>query len=399
MANLPQPTPEQQALSQRLCTAIQHEIARNGPIPFAQYMDMALYAPGLGYYAAGQRKFGPDGDFVTAPEISSLFSHCLARQCAEILAVTHGGILELGAGSGRMAMDVLTALSRMGLTPEYWILEPSAELQQRQQHTLAQAQANGSLPHAHVRWLDRLPPAGSFNGVMLANEVLDAMPVHRFCWAAQQWQEWRVDWSAEALRWTLATPSAALAAACAELATQTEAWRDGYSSEICLALPSWFADLWQCSDQAVMLLLDYGFPRHEYYHPQREQGTLMCHYRHHAHGDPFFWPGVQDITCHVDFSHAAQSAQQAGWEVLGYTRQADFLLALGLLEQLAAEHPAVPTQEQPDAAYWRAVSGVKTLLLPEEMGELFKVLALAKLSSECTLPPLRGLALTHAGRL
>ncbi|OGT18830.1 MAG: hypothetical protein A2V90_01810 [Gammaproteobacteria bacterium RBG_16_57_12] len=369
VTDLPLPTPEAQRHSEQLIAQIRAEMeAHGGRLDFARYMALALYSPGLGYYAAGARKFGAAGDFVTAPEISPQFSRCLARQCQQVLAQLPGGaILEFGAGTGAMAGDILLELERCHALPShYFILDVSAELRQRQQQTLLQR-----VPRLldRVQWLDRLP-IGGFRGVVLANEVLDAMPVHRFQITAEGYNEIYVAWQGERFAWSHERPGAAL-----------EAWyraatpaglAPGYESEVNLAIAPWLAGLVDSLAAGAVLLIDYGFPRHEYYHPQRSGGTLMCHYRHRAHPDPLILPGLQDITAHVDFTAVAEAALDAGFEVLGFTNQAYFLLALGLAESVAEVNP-LDTRAQLELA-----QQIKKLTLPSEMGELFKVMALGK---------------------
>lgn len=378
--DLPLPDTDALSHSQGLLGLIQHEIdAGGGMIPFDRYMELALYAPGLGYYSAGNQKFGAGGDFVTAPELSALFSRALAHQCAEILSQIPGGeILEFGAGSAAMAVDLLGELERLQSLPQrYGILEISAELRARQQRHLQDA-----LPHLFERvyWLDHLPTA--FRGVVLANEILDAMPVQRFCWQQGLLRELYVGRDSDGLRLIAEQPSPLLAARVGDLAGRY-AWEGEYCSELNLRAEPWIASLGSMLQEGVALLIDYGFPRHEYYHRQRDRGTLMCHYRHRAHDDALLWPGLQDMTAHVDFTAVAEAAVQAGLAVRGYTSQANFLLGNGLLEMLA-QSGAGDTRAQ------LALSNqVKRLTMPGEMGEMFKVMALGK----AWQGPLRGFAL------
>lgn len=372
MTALPAPSPEALAHSQRLVAHIQAEIAAAGGwIDFARYMELALYAPGLGYYAAGARKFGAAGDFVTAPELTPLFGQALARQAAEVLAQTGGGIVELGAGSGRLAVDLIQALEAMDQAPAYYaILEPSPDLRQRQRDRLIEA-----LPHwrERVRWLDRLPERHV--GLVLGNEVLDALPVHLLHWTDGGCQERGVVTTAAGFDWAdrpLTAPHLA------EWAAALPVSGGDYLSEVCPAAAGLVGSLAECLEQGMLLFLDYGFPRAEYYHPQRATGTLMCHYRHHALDAPFFLPGLTDLTAHVDFTAIADAALEAGLEVLGYASQAHFLLNCGLLDRLATLEPG-------SSAYVRATTAVNKLITPSEMGELFKVMALGK---ELDLSPL-----------
>ena len=363
---LPEPTAPAQAhsaaLSQRIAEAID---ATGGWIGFDRYMDMALYEPGLGYYAAGARKLGATGDFVTAPEVSSLFGATLARQAAEILRHTPGAeILELGAGSGRLAADLLVALDGLGCAPEqYSILEVSADLRARQQDRL------GRLPPrlaSRVRWLDRLP--AQFAGVIIGNEVLDALPVRLVAWHGEMAVERGVILRAGGFALEdrpIADPRLL------EAASRLDPPRP-YVSEIALVGPALVRSIASMLVHGVVLLIDYGFGATEYYHPQRSAGTLMCHYRHRAHGDPFFWPGLQDITAHVDFSAVLRAGLEGGLSLLGYTSQAHFLVNLGVTDLLAA------TPTEPAAEYLRLAAGAQKLLSPSEMGELFKVIALGR---------------------
>lgn len=371
-SELPPPAAEALALSRRLAARIQEEIAeRGGRIGFARYMELALYEPGLGYYSAGSVKLGREGDFITAPEVSPLFGRCLARQIHQVLATVGGGeVLEFGAGSGRLAADALLELERLGTLPEkYLVLEISADLRERQRRFL-----EGRIPHLlpRVQWLDTLPV--SMRGVILANEVLDAMPVARFRRAEEGVAELCVGSSDGGFQWA-AVPieaSSALAVAIARIHGECDGWPWGYTSEVNLGLAPWFTSLAELLDRGAVLLVDYGYPRREYYHPQRAEGTLLCHYRHRAHGDPFLWPGLQDITASVDFTAAAEAAHEAGLAVAGYTTQAHFLLCLGLTE-LYAEAVRVEPQRELEFS-----GQVKRLTLPGEMGERFKVLALTR---------------------
>lgn len=371
--DLPLPDAAALAHSQRLSAFLAEEIARQGGwMPFSRYMELALYAPGLGYYTAGARKFGAAGDFVTAPELTPLFAQTLANQILPILDASAPVILEAGAGSGRLAADLLLALEARGQLPDqYLILELSPDLKERQAATLAQAALHLA---DRVQWLERLPD--SFVGVILGNEVLDAMPVELVRWQGDGVEQQGVTWSeTTGFAWAGRPATGELARVARNLAEEVdlgpEATATGYTSEIGLAAAAWTAAWGPILQQGALLLLDYGFPRREFYHPQRHQGTLMCHYRHQAHGEPFSYPGLTDITAHVDFTAVAEAGFQAGLEVAGYTSQGQFLLNCGLLEQLAALDP-----ERPD--YFRAAAAVQRLVQPQEMGELFKVIALTK---------------------
>jgi SAM-dependent MidA family methyltransferase len=370
---LPLPSAEERAHSEAVSALIRAELsAAGGWLSFERFMELALYAPGLGYYSAGSAKLGAAGDFVTAPESSDLFSRCLARQCAQVLQVTGGEILELGAGTGRMAAAVLTELEALGALPErYAILEVSAELAARQRERLA------ALPaplRERVVWLERLPER-PLHGVIVANEVADALPCRRFILTADGPGELGVELAdADPLhdfRDALRVPDTHLARACEEIVTAVpEELPEGYSSEVCLRLAPWINSLAACLARGALLICDYGLPRRHYYHPQRLSGTLRCHYRHRAHDDPYLKPGVQDITAWVDFTALAEAAPESRLTVAGFTTQAAFLLGTGI-EQLVA---AAAT----DLERARLAGEARRLIMPEEMGEAFKVMALTR---------------------
>jgi len=343
-----------------------------GALPFDSYMEAALYTPQLGYYVNGRRRFGEAGDFVTAPEVSPLFSRCLAQQVAQCLGKLGGGrVLEVGAGSGRMAADMLAELEALDALPErYQILELSPDLQEAQRQTLG-----ASVPHLldRVEWLSGLPEPG-FCGVLVGNELLDAMPVHRFRRAGQAWQELSVAIDEEdglCDRWA-ALSSPGLAEAIDALQPHLTIMDDGYSSELNLRLSPWIEAVAASIRRGYVLLIDYGYPQREYYHAERRQGTLICHFRHRAYADPYLLPGLQDMTANVDFTALARAAVQAGFELAGYTTQAHFLIDNGLDRMLS--------KSDPDALqkHMQVMQGVKKLTLPGEMGERFKVMALAR---------------------
>jgi SAM-dependent MidA family methyltransferase len=369
-ADLPPPTPQAQAHSLALVRLIADEIARtDGWISFARYMQLALYAPGLGYYTGGSTKLGGAGDFVTAPELSSLFSHTLARQLADLHSEAGGAVLELGAGSGRMAADLLGSLEKLDRLPErYAILEPSPDLRERQQQRIATLPGHLS---SRVQWLEALPPA--WTGSIIANEVLDALPVHLVVWG-----ETLLERGVVLFDGTFAYQDRPLGPGPLRDAASRIELPPGYLSEVSLAVPALVAALAGSLQRGALLLIDYGFGQREYYHPQRRRGTLMCHYRHRAHDDPFFLPGLQDITAHVDFSAAAQAGVGVGLQLAGYTTQAHFLVNLGIVELLAQDAPDQP-------GHFERVAAAQKLLSPAEMGELFKVLALSR-----GVPGLRG---------
>ena len=333
-----------------------------GQISFARYMELALYAPGLGYYMAGARKLGRDGDFITAPELSPLFGRALARQLRE-LSAPGGDMLEIGAGSGALAASLLLELERLESLPgRYLILELSPDLRDRSRATLA-----ARAPHLieRVAWLNQLPPR--FEGIVLGNEVLDAMPVHVLQRIGGRVEELGVSLENREFKWCPGTAESAPA-------TVDASWFpvDGYRSEVQLVARGFIRSLGGMLERGVALFIDYGFPRREYYHPQRAAGTLMCHYRHRAHDDPFFLPGLQDITSHIDFTAIAEAGREAGMGLLGYTNQAQFLVNCGITE-LLAETPASDA-----AAYAPLAAQAQKLLSPAEMGELFKVIALGR---------------------
>lgn len=358
----PQPDAAALAHSQTLQAVIQHEIDCEGPISFARFMEMALYTPGLGYYTAGSEKIGEAGDFVTAPEISALFSMCLANQCAEVLNVTGGDILEFGAGTGKMAAALLQRLDRLGGLPDtYYIVEVSADLKERQYRYFQK-----TIPHLadKIKWLQQLPE--HINGVILANEVVDAFPVHRFKKLQGKIQEIFVTYDQDQFQCVLQSPTPALQNCLAMLPSLAE----GYESEYNTYLAGWITTLDTVLARGVVFIIDYGFPRHEFYHPDRHLGTLMCHYRHRSHHDPFAFIGLQDITSHVDFSSVLEAAQAANFLLAGYTNQASFLLSCGMIDLFS--------NTLSDEQHLKLAAQAKVLTSPSEMGELFKVMALAK---------------------
>ena len=387
---LPAPDPTATAHSARLLGRIRAEItAAGGAISFARFMDLALYAPGLGYYRAGARKFGPDGDFVTAPELSPLFARCLAHQCRQILDALGGGaLLELGAGTGVMAADLLRELRALDALPErYAILELSGELRQRQRQTLVER-----VPDLleRVVWLDALPDP-SPRGVVLGNEVLDALPVERFRITAAGPRRLAVTWNETGLDWVEGDEDAEVSAAVAHI-EQALGWRlpPGYTSEYVPHLDVWLRAIAGTLAAGALLFIDYGYPRRDYYHPERAAGTLLCHYRHRVHGDPLILPGLQDITASVDFTAVADAALDAGLDVSGYTAQNYFLFGCGLIELMAETDPADTLR------YLEQSRQVKLLTLPGEMGERFQAIALTRGLDL----PLRGFAMRdERGRL
>ena len=367
---LPVPTPAEQQLSDALVAAIRAEIAASGgAIPFSRYMEMCLYTPGLGYYSAGQHKFGAGGDFVTAPEISPLFGRCVARSCAAVLEATGGSLLEFGAGSGRLAADLLGELAALDCLPEsYLVLERSAELRQRQQHTLQR-----ELPQLadRVSWLDTLPGPG-YRGVVLANEVLDAMACERWRWNGARVEQYFVVPDGQGFAWQARSCADSELAAIIEGYAKQYGLDRGYISELNPAIAPWLRSIAECLEAGLVLLIDYGYPRREYLHPQRADGTLQCHYRQRVHDDVFYYPGLQDITAHVDFTAVAEAATAADLQVAGYTTQAHFLLDCGLDRLLQSAGPS------DEVGYLQQAQQAKMLILPGEMGERFHCIGLMR---------------------
>lgn len=367
--DLPELTEEEQAHSERLIERIRDEIdSHAGWISFERYMEMALYEPGLGYYSAGATKLGEAGDFVTAPEISPLFSHCLANQAREVLERLGGGdILEIGAGSGVMAADVLTELHRINALPDrYFILEVSADLRERQRARIAEL---ADVVSSRVHWLDRWPD--ELRGVVLGNEVLDAMPVQRFRIRGDVVNSIGVTWQLGQLDWSEVKADAALEKRVREIEQELgERFPDGYGSEINMRLPSWIQSLALTMSAGVAILIDYGLPRRQYYRQERNEGTLLCHYRHRFHDDALIHVGVQDIGAWVDFTAVAEAASNAGMNVAGFSTQAHFLIGCGI-EQFIADLAGADLHQRVQLARQAML-----LTLPGEMGERFKVIGL-----------------------
>jgi SAM-dependent MidA family methyltransferase len=344
------------------------QITAAGWLSFERFMEIALYAPGLGYYSAGAHKLGAGGDFTTAPEISRLFGACVARQCAEVLsALGAGDILEIGAGSGRLAADILLRLETLGQLPaRYCILDVSADLRERQRRHFAQC-----LParlQQRIHWLDQ-PAAETFDGLILANEVLDALPVTRFRWYAERVEELGVVIEDGRLAWGARPASPGVAEACRRLAKAGGPWDDGYVSEYCPRLTAWTESVTQALRRGAALWFDYGLPRSQYYLPERHEGTLLCHFRQRAHGDPLLHPGLQDITAWVDYTLLAEASRAAGFTLAGFTTQSYFLAGLRVdqeMQLLAAGD---------DARFARLAHEARQLMLPGDMGESFKAMA------------------------
>lgn len=359
---------EPEGISTALKARIREEIhAQGGTLPFSRFMDLCLYAPGLGYYRNAAAKFGPAGDFVTAPEISAHFGRCVARQVAEVLdRVPDGAVVEVGAGSGRLASQVLHALAEQGLEPPYLVLESSAELKRRQAEHL-----HGEGLGGRVEWLDDLPVPG-FRGAVVANELIDAFPASLLRVTDGAVQEAHVVYEDEAFRHEWRAPSPEAASAWEAIHRDLEhPLPAGYVCEVQLAAPAWVGAMAARIVRGMLLLVDYGYPRRELYHPDRRTGTLVSHYRHRVHHDLLVRPGLQDLSAHVDFTALARAGESAGLRVAGFTTQSEFLLATGLLAQGERLPPG-------SDAYLQFARAVKRLTLPAEMGEAVKYLALTR---------------------
>lgn len=373
MASLPIPDAEAQARSQELTTFIRQKIVQAGGwISFADFMQMALYTPALGYYSGGAQKFGDatkgGGDFVTAPEMSPLFAQTLARQAAQVLTETQGDVLELGAGTGKLAAELLLQLQQLKSLPkQYFILEVSDYLRQIQRERLQQKLPPDLMQR--VVWLENLPR--SFNGLILANEVLDAIPVHLIHHTHAGLCERGVAFD-ETLLWQDKSLTSGKLYDEVNTFFLPKNHLTNYLSEVCPAARGLIASLAECLQKGVILLLDYGFSAAEYYHPQRNQGTLMCHYQHYAHDNPLINVGLQDITAHVNFSAIAETGFASGLSLAGYCSQASFLMNCGILEILSETSP------NDVAVYMPLAAAAQKLLSPAEMGELFKVMAFSK---------------------
>lgn len=370
-AGLPQPDPTALEHSIKVANNIAKQInsSPDKRISFEHWMDMALYEPGLGYYVAGSTKIAnqPEADFTTAPELSPIFGHVVAQQVKQVIEASSPNILEFGAGTGALAHAVLQRLHTLGIKAKYYILEVSPELQQRQKHRLAEFETQ-------VEWITSLPY--EFSGCVLANEVLDAMPVQLFQWGTEtnpSLYELYVSLQNEqsnntpVFKWDRVP-------ACAQLEEAVKSRMPalpGYTSEVNLRANAWIKQMGSWLKQGAALIFDYGFPQAEYYHPQRAEGTLMCHFRHHTHANPLVLPGIQDITAHIDFTSIADAALEGNMEVAGYTSQANFLINSGLMQLLQELHANSDAQYQA-----QTMAIVQKLLSEAEMGELFKVIAL-----------------------
>ncbi len=372
MSILPEPNEAASKHSQALQNTIRAEISvAAGWISFARYMELVLYAPGTGYYSNNIPKFGSTGDFVTAPEISSLFGRTIAQQVLQVFQYMDKGgnnILEFGAGTGKLALDLLFELERLGELPErYFILEVSAGLRRRQQELFARY-----LPHliSRIEWLEYLPT--TFEGLMIANEVLDAMPIHLVMWHDKTLLERGVTWSNGGFQWSdRLLVAGELFNTARKVGCQINASND-YISEINLAANAFIKSLADILQRGAVLLIDYGFGHKEYYHPQRDKGTLVCHYRHYVHDDPFYLPGLQDITSHINFSAITEVTKGGQLELLGYTTLANFLINCGITKILEQ----TPVENSID--YLPLAGQLQRLVSPAEMGDLFKVIAFGR---------------------
>ncbi|GAB3741017.1 SAM-dependent methyltransferase [Silanimonas algicola] len=372
---LPEPSIEARAHSARLAALLQAAIRHErGTISFARFMELALYAPGLGYYSAGASKFGEAGDFITSPELGNVFAECVCEAVSPILrGLPHPGFLELGGGSGAFAIAFLQHAERLGVLPErYAILEPSADLRQRQQQRLRE-----HLPpavFARCDWLDG-PPEGEWAGVLFANEVLDALPTTRFAIRGGEVYEEFVSLDAKGEFIRVDQPADALVRASVRHVERTlgAPLPDGYRSEVLPQLPYWIQAIGGLLKHGAMLFVDYGYPRREFYLPERSDGTLVCHYRHRAHGDPFFLPGLQDITAFVDFTALAEAGTNAGFDFAGYCSQSSFLIANGLPQRIAEAEALVDDRER-----YRRTNEIRKLTMPGEMGERFQVMGFTR---------------------
>lgn len=381
---LPEPSDEEKERSKELCTHIRDlcqslNNGQGGSIPFSQFMQQALYTPGLGYYSGGLQKFGAAGDFITAPEVSPLFSQCLAKQVAEVLRYLElPKVLEFGAGSGVMAADLLLELERLEVLPEqYLIMELSSELKQRQLEMIGQKAAHLI---DRVVWLQELPEE-VFNGVVVANEVLDAMPVECFRIAGDEIEVLMIGAESQALVSIYANADESVVNKVRTIESRLEECSiehlpEGYCSEYNPSIMPWLDSIYQVLNRGLVLLIDYGYPICEYYHEERKTGTMMCHYQHRAHTNPLWYPGLQDITAFVDFTDVAYSAVEVGFDISGYTTQGAFLMASGL-DKLYQLHAS----DDPKQLILLSQQ-IKTLTLPSEMGERFKVMALTKCFDE-----------------
>ena len=395
-SRLPEPNADERVHSDHLLQLLREQIAAHGPMPFSQYMERCLYAPGLGYYSAGRTKFGAAGDFVTAPELGELFARCVVSAMCPVLAMLgdEADFLELGGGSGAFAESALMAFAESGIVPRrYLILEPSADLRERQRERL-QANLPAEL-NDRVQWLDR-PPEQDWRGVLFANEVIDALPTTRFAIRDGEVYEEHVALDGEGRLLRTDRPADALVSGAVRHLERDlrRDFPDGYRSEVLPQLPYWIQAVAGSLAAGVMLFVDYGYVRSKFYLPERDDGTLMAHYRHHAHNDPLYLPGLNDLTASVDFTALAEAGNSAGFGVAAYLPQAQFLIGAGL--QAAFER----AQQDVDNEHgqYRLAQQVKRLMLPDQMGERFQAMLLARNLDVLPLPA-ELLAADQGGRL
>ena len=388
---LPEPSAELKCVSEELACVIRAKIKENGPIPFSDYMEMALYEPGLGYYSAGLQKFGEGGDFVTAPQLGDVFARCLANQIGQAAAEIcendpgHYEIIEAGAGSGALAADLLIVLQESHPPSRYRILERSGHLREVQKETL-----NRVVPQwmDKVSWLDE-PPKEEWHGVFLANEVLDALTVDRFCIEGDGIRQLMVDDGPDGFEWVKSQCTANFQESVQSILSRLERTpAAGFKSELNTHLGAWLQAVTANLRRGIALFIDYGYTRTDYYHPQRSDGTLICHYQHRAHDDPFKWPGLTDISASVDFTALAEAADDCGLKVCGYTTQAMFLLGCGL-DQILFDSQSLPERQK-----LKVNNQVRQLTLPGDMGERFQVMALSRGLDEDLADDLRGFRIT-----
>jgi SAM-dependent MidA family methyltransferase len=374
-SRLPEPAADELAHSQRLLQHLREQIAARGPMPFSQYMERCLYAPGLGYYSAGKTKFGEAGDFITAPELGDLFARCVVHAVQPVMAMLGDGadFLELGGGSGAFAEAALLAFAEAGVWPRrYLILEPSADLRERQRERITAA-----LPPelaGRVAWIDR-PPDENWHGVLFANEVIDALPTTRFVMRHGEVYEEHVALDGDGKLLRVDRPADALVAGAVRHVERDlkREFEEGYRSEILPQLPYWIQAIAGSLEAGLMLFIDYGYVRREFYLPERQDGTLMAHYRHRAHNDPLYLPGLNDLTASVDFTALAEAGNSAGFGVAGYLPQAQFLIGAGLQQVFEYAY-----ERADDAARLRLAQQVRKLTLPDQMGERFQAMLFAK---------------------
>ncbi|KLD62998.1 class I SAM-dependent methyltransferase [Dyella japonica] len=383
-SRLPEPGADERAHSDRLLTRLREEIAAHGPMPFSQYMERCLYAPGLGYYSAGKTKFGEAGDFITAPELGELFARCVVNATYPVIEMLgeSADFLELGGGSGAFAEAALKAFAASGAVPRrYYILEPSADLRERQRERLAAALPSELF--AHVLWLDR-PPEQDWQGVLFANEVIDALPTTRFTMRAGEVYEEYVALDGEGRLMRVDRPADALVSGAVRHVERDlgAEFPEGYRSEILPQLPYWIQAIAGALTAGVMLLIDYGYVRREYYLPERNDGTLRAYYRHRSHNDPLYLPGLNDLTASVDFTALAEAGNSAGFGVAGYMPQAQFLIGSGLQDVFGVAYE----EAADEAARYDLAQQVKKLTLPEQMGERFQAMLFARGMDVLPLP-------------